>query len=153
MADNTALTQCLVFVDKRAALLGVTLEAGLISAQESQTAAFQHLLHIRLRTFNSHPGMRVVTIGAAHFALEHRMMVRQLKRRANFQVTLETSFRRLTRIDNSVRRTSALYVETAGTVAGLTANVLRVFALCLEPRMRGRAKIAHDLFVAGPAFL
>ena len=76
MADDTTLTQCLVFVDKRAALLGVALEAGFVSAQESKATAFQHLLNVCLCTFNCHPDVRVVAIGAAHFAFQHRMVVR-----------------------------------------------------------------------------
>jgi hypothetical protein len=76
MAYHTALPDCLVLVDKRAALLGVALEAGFVSAQESEATAFQHLLNVCLCTFNGHPGVRVVTIGAAHFAFQHRMVVR-----------------------------------------------------------------------------
>jgi hypothetical protein len=153
MADDTALTHCLVLVNKWAPLLRVALEASLVSAQESEATAFECLLNVSLCTFNSDPGMRVVTIGAAHFAFQHRVMMRQLELRPDFQVTLETSLRRLTRIDNSVRRASALYVQAPGTMTRLAANVLRVLPFCLEPRMRRGAKIAHDLFVAGPAFL
>src|SRR4030095_9994325 len=98
MTDHTALSHCLVLVTKWAALRGVAFEAGFISAQESEATAFQHLLNICRRTFNSHPDMRVVTVGAAHFAFEHRMVVRQLELGSHFQVTLETSFRRFTRI-------------------------------------------------------
>ena len=76
MADRTTLTHCLVLVDKRAALRGVALKAGFVSAQESKAAAFERLLNICLRAFNCHPDMRVVAIRAAHFAFQHRMMVR-----------------------------------------------------------------------------
>ncbi len=76
MADHTTLTQRLVFVDERAALLGVALEAGFVSAQESKAAALERLLNICRCAFDSNPGMRVVTIAAAHFALQHRMVVR-----------------------------------------------------------------------------
>jgi hypothetical protein len=94
-----------------------------------------------------------VTIGAAHFAFQHRMVVRQLECRANFQVTLETSFRRLTRIDDRVRRASAFYVQTSRPMTRLTANILRVLSFCLQSRVRRCFEITHDLFVAGPAFL
>ena len=73
--------------------------------------------------------MRVVTIGTAHFAFEHRMVVRQLERSANFQVTLETSLWRLAWIDDRVRRAAALHMQTPWSMARLAANVLRVFSL------------------------
>jgi hypothetical protein len=76
MADRTTLTHCLVLVDKRAALCGVALKAGFVSAQESKAAPFEHLLNICLRSFNSDPGMRIMAISTAHFAFQHRMMVR-----------------------------------------------------------------------------
>ena len=84
MADDTTLTQCLVFVDKRAALLGVALEAGFVSAQESKAAAFERLLNICWRALDCHADVRIVAIRAAHFAFQHRMVVRQLECRANF---------------------------------------------------------------------
>ena len=49
MADRTALAHCLVLVNKRAALRGVTLEAGFVSAQESKAAGFERLLNIGRR--------------------------------------------------------------------------------------------------------
>ena len=93
MADHAALTQRLMLVNKRAALLGVALEASFVSAQESKAAAFERLLNIGAAAFDRDSLVRVVTIGATHFAFQHWMVVRQLECRANFQVTLETSFR------------------------------------------------------------
>jgi hypothetical protein len=104
MANNATLPQCLVLIHKWAALLRVTLEARFVSAQESETASFEFLLNICRRAFDRDPFVRFMTIGAAHFAFWHGVMVRQLERRANFQVTLETGFRRFSWIDN---RTSA----------------------------------------------
>ena len=76
MADRTTLAHCLVLVNKGATLRGVALKAGFVSAQESKTAALEHLLDICLRAFNCHPDMWVVAISAAHFAFEDRMMMR-----------------------------------------------------------------------------
>ena len=99
------------------------------------------------------------------------MVVRQFERRANFQVTLETSFRRLTGIYDRVRRAAALDVQTARPVTRLAAHVYGLLyscALCLtafsglvynfrscslQSRVGGRPKVAHDLFMAGFAFL
>ncbi|HZR06754.1 MAG TPA: hypothetical protein VFA61_13085 [Candidatus Udaeobacter sp.] len=153
MANHATLTHCLVLVNKGSPLLGMALEASFVSAQESKAAAPERLLNIGAAAFDCYPGVRVVTIGAAHFAFQHRMMVWQLKLRPHFQVTLETSFRRLTRIDNSVRSTAALDVQTTGTVTRLTANVLRVLSFRHQPGVRRCFEITHDFFVAGPAFL
>jgi hypothetical protein len=64
-----------------------------------------------------------------------------------FQVTLETSFRRLTRIDDSVCRAAAFYVQTARPVTRLTANIFRVLSFCLQSRMRRCSEIARDFIV------
>ena len=84
MADGATLAQRLVLIYKRAALLRVTLEAGFVSAQESKAAAFERLLNICWRALDCHTDVRIVAIGAAHFAFQHRMVVRQLECRANF---------------------------------------------------------------------
>ncbi len=110
MTDHTTLPHRLVLVNKGAALGGMALKASLVSAQESKAAAFEHLLNIGPATLDGNTDVRVVAIGAAHFAFQHRMVVRQLKLRPHFQVTLETSFRRLTRIDDRVRCAAAFNV-------------------------------------------
>jgi hypothetical protein len=166
MADHTALTQCLVFVNERAALHGVTLKTSFVSGQESKAAGFERLLNIRAASFNCHPFVRIVTIGATHFAFQHRMMVRQFELRAHFEVTLETSFRRLPRIDDCTRSTAGFNMQTPRSVARFAAHVDGLLysyaALCptafyhfsfcsLQSRMRGGAKVAHNLFMAGRA--
>jgi len=78
-------------------------------------------------------------------------MMRQLELCAHLEVTLETSFGRLTRIDDCVRRAAALNVQTARPVARLTANVLGVFSMRFETRMRGGPKIPCDIFVTSLA--
>jgi hypothetical protein len=150
----------------------VALETSFVSAQEGKAAAFERLLDISGRAFDRHSLVRVVTIGATHFAFEHRMMVRQLELCPHFQVTLETGLRIFPRVDDRVRRATALDVQTARPVARLAAHVrglLYSCALCLtafstalvynfrfcslQSRVGGRPKVAHDLFVAGPTFL
>ena len=61
--------------------------------------------------------MRVVAIRATHSAFEYPMVVRKVKFRADFQMTLKTGFRILAGIDDRVRRTTGLDVQTAGAVA------------------------------------
>ena len=82
-----------MLVHERTALLRVTLEARFVSAQEREPAGFEFLLDICRRAFNRDAFVYLMTIGAAHLAFEHRMMMRQCERCANFEVTLEASFR------------------------------------------------------------
>jgi len=93
VADGATLAQRLMLVDKRAALLRVTLKARLVFAQERKTAGFEFLLDVSRRAFNRDAFVYLMTIGAAHLAFEHRMMMRQCERCANFEVTLEASLR------------------------------------------------------------
>jgi hypothetical protein len=92
-----------------------------------------------------------MTIRAAHFSFPHRVMMRQLELCAHFEMTLETSFRRLPRIDDRVRRAATLDVQTAWPVARLAANVFRVLSVRLETRMRRGPKISCDIFVTSLA--
>jgi hypothetical protein len=93
MADDATLAQRFMLVDKRAALLRVTLEAGLVFAQERETAGFEFLLDICRRAFDRDAFVYLMTIRAAHLAFEHWMMMRQCEGCANFEVTLEASLR------------------------------------------------------------
>src|SRR6266478_9601977 len=153
MANCTSLAHCFMLVHKRAALLCVTLKAGFVWAEERKSAAFECLLNIRRRAFKGDPLVRVVTIIAAHFPFGHRMMMRQLKLRANIQVTLKASFGGLSWIDDRARSAPRFDMQTPGPMAGLAPHVLGVFAFCLQSRVRGCSKIANDLFVARGAFL
>ena len=93
MANDASLAQRFMLVDKRAALLRVTLEAGLVFAQERKPTGFEFLLDICRRTFNGDAFVYFMTIRAAHLAFEYRMMMRQCECCANFQVTLKASLR------------------------------------------------------------
>ena len=153
MANGATLAHCLMLVDKRAALLRVTFEASFVSAEERKSAGFQPLLHVRRSALNGDPFVRFMAIAAAHLAFEHRMVMRQRERCANFQVTLETSIRRLSRIDDRACSAASFNVQTPRPMTRFTPHVLGVFPFCLEPRVSGCAEIAHDLFVACRAFL
>lgn len=142
-----------MLVNKRAALRGVALEAGFVSAQESKAAGFEGLLDIRATAFDGDSLVRIMTIGATHFAFQHRVMMRQLELCAHFEVTLETSFRRFARIDDRTSPAACFNVQTARPVARLAAHVLCIFSFRLQSRVRSGAKVAHDLFVAGRALL
>ena len=172
MADGTALAHCLVLIDERAALLRVTLEAGFVSAEESKPAGFQLLLNICRRAFDRDSLVHLVTVAAAHFAFQYRMAMRQLECRANFQVTLETGFGRLSWIDDRTSSAAGFDVQTPGPGARLAAHVRNLlwssaalclsafsaaltydYLFCLQSRVSGCSEIADDLFVARRAFL
>jgi hypothetical protein len=153
MADHAPLTHCLVLIYKWAALLCVTFEAGFVSGQERKSTGSELLLNICLGAPGRDPFVWLMAIAAAHLAFKHRMMMRQLKRCANFQVTLETGVRRLSRIDDRARSAASFDVQTPRSVAGLAAHVLCIFPFRLQSRVSGCPEVAHDLFVAGRAFL
>ena len=153
MASDTTLAHCLVLINKRPALLCVTLEAGFVSAQKSKAAGSELLLNVCRSALGGDPFVRFMAIAAAHLAFKHRMMMRQLKRCANFQVTLETSVRRLSRIDDRARSAASFDVQTPGTMTRLAPHVLCVFPFRLQSGVSGCTEVAHDLFVARRALL
>ena len=153
VTNNTTLTHRLVLVDKRAALLRVTLEAGFVSGDKSEPASSELLLNICRRTLGRDPFVRFMAIAAAHLAFKHRMMMRQLKCCTHVQMALETGVRRLSRIDDRSFSAASLNVQTPGAVARLAADVLCVFPFRLEASVSSCPKVAHDLFVACRAFL
>jgi len=77
MADDATLTHRIVLIDKWAALLCVTLEAGFVSAQKSKAAGSELLLNICRSPLGRDPFVRFMAIAAAHLAFKHRMMMRQ----------------------------------------------------------------------------
>jgi hypothetical protein len=153
MANDASLTHRLVLIYKWAALLCVTLEAGFVSAQKSKATGFELLLNICRGALGRDPFVRFMAIATAHLALKHWMMMRQLECRADFQVTLETGVRRLSRIDDRARTAASLDVQTPRPVTRFAAHVLGIFSFRLEASVSGCPEVAHDLFVACCAFL
>ena len=142
-----------MLVHERTALLRVTLEACFISAEECKSAAFKPLLNVRRGALGGDPFVRFMAIAAAHLAFKHRMVMRQGERCANFQMTLETGVGRLPRIDDRACSAASFDVQAPGSVARLATHVLCVVALRLQTRMSSRPEVAHDLLMAGRAFL
>ena len=153
MANDASLAHRLVLIDEWAPLLCVTFEAGFVSAQKSKAAGSELLLNVCRGALGRDPFVRFMAIAAAHLALGHGMMMRQLERCANFQVTLETSVRRLSRINDRARTAASLDVQTPRSVTRLAAHVLCIFPFRLQSRVSGCPEVAHDLFVARRAFL
>ena len=76
MAHHAPLTHRLVLIDKWAALLRVTLEAGFVSAQKSKATGLKPLLNVCRGSLSGDPFVRLMAIATAHFAFWHRMVVR-----------------------------------------------------------------------------
>ncbi len=166
VTNRAALPHRLMWVNKRAALLCVTFETGFVAAQESEAAGFERLLDVGATAFDCDSLVRVVTIATTHLAFQYWMVVRQLKCGANFQVALETSFRRLTWIDNRAGPTAGFDVQTPRPMTSLAAYVHSLLwscaalftgltydnLFCLQSRVGGCSEVTHDLFVAGSAF-
>lgn len=123
MASDTTLTHCLVLINKGPALLCVALDAGFISCHEGKAAGSELLLNICRSALGRDPFVRFMAIAAAHLAFEHRMMMRQLKRCANVQVTLETSVRRFSRVDDRAPSPASLDVQTPRAMARLATHI------------------------------
>ena len=153
MANSAPLPHRLVLINKRAALLCVTFKAGFVSAQKSKASGSELLLNICRGALGRDPFVRFMAIAAAHLAFQHRMMMRQLKCCANVQMTLKTGVRRLSRVDDRARAAASLNVQTPRSVARLATHVLCIFPFRLQSRVSGCPEVAHDLFVAGRAFL
>src|SRR5882672_4145961 len=153
MANDASLAHCLVLIDKWAPLLCVTLEAGFVSAQKSKATGFELLLNICRGALGRDPFVRFMAIATAHLTFKHRMMMRQLKCRADFQVTLETGVRRLSRIDDRACTAASLDMQTPRPVTRFAAHVLGIFSFRLEASVGSCSEITHDLFVARRAFL
>ena len=126
MANDASLAHCLVLINKRPALLCMTLETGFVSGQKSKAAGSELLLNICRGALDCDPFVRFVAITAAHLAFKHRVMMRQLECRANLQVTLETSVRRLSRIDDRARFAASLHVQAPRSVARLATHIDRL---------------------------
>ena len=110
MAAHTTFAQRFMLEHKWAALRGVTLETGFILAQEAHAAAFEILHKIRAAAFDRVAFVRVMAIGATDFALQHRMVMRQLECRAHLRMALETGGGRFSRINDRAALAAALDV-------------------------------------------
>ena len=152
MANRASLPHRLVLIDKRAALLRVTLEAGFVSTQKSKAAGSEFLLNICRGALGGDPFVRFMAIAATHLALEHGMMMRQLECRTDFQMTLKTGVRRLSRINDRASAATSLDVQTPWSVARLATHVLCIFPFRLQSRVSGCPEVTDDLFVACCAF-
>src|SRR4029078_12521565 len=102
------LSYRLVLIDKWAALLCVTFEAGFVSGQESKATGSELLLNVSRGALGRDSFVRFMAIAAAHLAFKHRMMMRQLKCCTHVQMALEAGVRRLSWIDDRASAAAGL---------------------------------------------
>lgn len=151
MASHATFAQRFVLEDKRTALRGVALEAGIVFTQETHPTALEQLWKVRSAAFDGDALVRIMAIDAAHLSFHHWMVMRQLKFCPYFQVALETGVGRFPRINDLARLAAGLDVQTAGTVASFASHLLGVFSFGQKSRVRGCPEIAGDLVVTGIA--
>ena len=126
MTNYTTLAQSFVLINKRTALCRMAFETSLVLGEESKAPSFERLLYVGATAFDRISLMRVMTIRAAYFALEDRVVVGQLKLRTHFQMALETGLRRLAGIDNRMSAATALGMQASRPMARFASNVLGV---------------------------
>src|SRR6476659_1758657 len=100
MAADAAFTDRFVFKHEWPALRGMTLETGLVMAEQRGASASDLLRQICSAALYRVALVRIMAIRAADFAFQHRMMMRQLEGRFHFRVALETGGRRFSRIND-----------------------------------------------------
>jgi hypothetical protein len=131
MTTEATFPHRFVFEDKWAALGGMTLKTGVVLTEQCRAAALERLRQVRSTAFDRVALVRVMAIGATHFAFENRVMMRQFEFRPHFGVALETGRRRFPRIDDLVAIATAFHMETSGPVARLASHIPGVIALRL----------------------
>ena len=122
MTNDATLSYRLVLINKWAALLCVTFEAGLVSGQESKATGSELLLNVSRGALGRDSFVRFMAIAAAHLAFKHRMMMRQLKCCTHVQMALEAGVRRLSWIDDRASAAAGLNVQTPGSVTRFAAH-------------------------------
>lgn len=137
MTRRATLADGLVLEHKRAALRGVTFPAG-VDLRDLRRPAADH----------SRALVRIVTVRAAHFALDHRMVGRQGEGGPFVEMALEAGFRRFPRVDDGAGGTTGFLVDAARTVAGFTPDVHGVRPGSLHSGVVGGREILHDLGMA-----
>lgn len=147
MAAHATLAHRLVLEHERPPLRRVALEASFVFAQQGRAAALERLRTIGSASLDRVSLVRVMTIRAAHFSFQDRVVMRQFECRAHLQVTLETSFGRFAGVNNGVEAAAALDVKTARPVARFTTHILGILSGGLEAGVSSGRKVARDLLV------
>ena len=91
--------------------------------------------------------VRVMAIGAGHFAFDDRMAMRQIEFPTLVEMALKTYIRRFTGIDNGVVFAAGLIMDAARSMARFTTHLSSGSDWSHQPRMRRRGKIFCNILV------
>jgi hypothetical protein len=137
VAGGATFANGFMLEDKRAALRGMTFEAGLVSGSQGGRAALDHPAF-----------MRVVAITATHLAVFQWMVIGEAEAAAFIQMTLETCLGVAARIDDGMGLATRLIVDAGRAVAGFAADVLGVRAFRHQAGVVSRLELSGDLLMA-----
>jgi hypothetical protein len=127
MADSASFAQCFVFENERASLLAMALSAPFIQTSHHQSPAPLVNIH----------SVRIVTLGAIHFAFPDRVMLRQINFGMSLQMALQAGGRVVTRInDQPTAPPACRHMPAARTMACLAAG---------RPREAGPFKVHSSM--------
>ena len=147
MANGTAFTQSLVFVNDHARLFAMAGGAAFVQARKARCRP--GLKRAVMRGLENIGPMWIVALDAVHSGFQHRMMVGQSELGVHINMTSETGLRFPPGIDYKFAApASGLHVQAARAMAGFTARSLgarRAFEM--KTGMRARWKDARDVRV------
>ena len=144
VASDATFAHCFVLKNKRSRLLAMTLRATFVLTRHRQTAG----------GFKNIRTVWIVALHAIHFVFENEMMMRQLKFRVRFEMTLKTGGGIFARIDNklSSRRRDVLASWTVARFA--TGSTRQFLPIKMNSRMNATDKFLRDRRVAiGASFV
>ena len=142
VAGGATLADGFMLEDKWPHLCGVALGADFFLGQQRRAPGASSAAFVR-----------VVAIGAAHPAFEHRVVVGKIELAALIEVALEAGLRILTRVNDGVDAAAGLGMQAARPVAPFTTKVHGVGSPCHQARVGSRGEPPRDFLMARGAFL
>ena len=137
MAGDAALTDRFVLENVGSALGRVAFEAGLVFAGRAHSTAF-----------DGGTLVRVVTVRAPDFADLQGMGIGQREAAAHLKMALEAALGGFGWVYDVIFPATGFRVNAARTVTGFAANLGRVRAQGLKPRVRSGIEMFGDVLVA-----
>ena len=136
VAGRAAFAHRFMLKHERPAMRRVTLSARVVFAQQRRAASFDRW-----------PVVRIVTIAATDFSLQHLVMIGKTKLTAFIEVALETGFGRFARVDDGLIGATRFIVQAARAMTGFAAHIHRAFAFGLQPGVRRRLEGLGDVLM------
>lgn len=137
VTNRAAFAHRFMFKDKRPALSGMALTAGVMLGKQRGATAL-----------NSRTLMGVMAIAATHLAAQHRMAVGQLELPSLVQMTLKASLRRSFGVQNRMMRATSLVVDASRAMARFAPDVLGILPLGLQPHVCCCLEVPNDFPMA-----